>query len=68
MLARVAPRVRFRVDQTRFAKDLFTQSRQPRVVNAQFFPRVDVVMIVVGWTVVVEPRLNALSKILVVID
>ena len=58
---------RFCVDQFRISKDFFAQRCQTGVVLSQFFPRIDVVVIVIGRSVVVKPRLHPFSKILRVI-
>ena len=61
------PRGGFGVFQLGVAEYLAAQRGQARIVFEQFGARVDVIVVVVVLAVVVEPRLDALGEILVVI-
>ncbi len=61
------PGHRLGVYQFRLAEDLLAELRQTRVVLLQFLASVDVVVVVVGWPVVVEPALHTLGPVLVAI-
>ena len=57
----------FGVDEFRFAKHLSAKFRERRIVLDQFGTCIHMIVIVVGLAVVVEPRLHAFGKILVVV-
>ena len=61
------PRERFSVGERRIAENGFAERRQARIVRPQFSARVDMVVVVVVRSVVVEPGLHAFREVLVVI-
>ncbi len=61
------PRGGFGISQFGIAEDCSTESRKLRVVRHQFFASIDMIVVIVILTIVVEPGLNTLGKIFVMI-
>lgn len=57
----------FGVSDTSLTEDFFANGRETRIVLLEFVSRVDVIVVMIILAVVVEPRLNPLREVFVVI-